>query len=216
MAESSEKANPTPPPPPTTEDLRWEREAEDARHGSLDDVRRSAEKWAAGIAGLLGVASTVAILASPDASKIHEDVAQLLVWLGAVTGVLSMTGLILAALASQGTPQWLDILDGTALRDHLESRTPIAIMQLKWSRWLIVASATLLVVIAVIATSSSLSKDETTQTFIVVFQDEPPRCGILSFDSEGRATLAGATLPPARQLLPVDSCPSISGPVSSN
>lgn len=193
---------------PTTEDHRWEREAQDARHSSLDHVRAGAEKWVGGIAGLLGVAASVSLFKVPDIKTISTGWSWVLLASMGVAALFALGGLVLANLASQGTPQWYDVLDGVALRRHIEERTPQAIRHLRTSRWLISASATILIASVFAATAQSLTASESPlQKYLVVFEGKPAVCGPLSVDKRGAVVVKGQALEGPAHLVALERCP---------
>jgi hypothetical protein len=91
----------------TRDDARWDKEADDIRHKRLDNIRSASGKWEGTVATLLGLFSTVAIVAGPASiDKVTSDAIR---WtalvLILVAGIAALTGVYFAARASQGLIQ---------------------------------------------------------------------------------------------------------------
>jgi hypothetical protein len=126
------------------DDARWEDEATEEHHKGLVTIRASATKWGESIGALLGVFALVAFVKGPesftDVSGTEAEAAALLV---VAAAALAAAAVLLAALAAQGIPENVRLLDGWALRTLTAARTRSAAKQLGWSRVLAVCAAML-------------------------------------------------------------------------
>jgi hypothetical protein len=194
--------------------MEWEERAKKAREDfGLEQIRSVSGKWAANVAGLLGVLSTVAFVAGPSALK--DDVgggeailAAALVLVAAGTAVVAT---LLGGLAEQGTPVWRESLDGSKYRTLIKTRARRAIRQLYWSRGLTVVALALVILATGVAWMTALTNGEKPSPINVIVTGTPAaHCGelvqvrgTLSVSSEATAF----PIPSNAQVVPVDSCP---------
>lgn len=205
--------------PPATwgqsaDDRRWDDEAEEAQHQQLALVRSAATSWGTAISSLLGVFALVAFVKGPttftDVKGSAASAAALLVLLAAVAAAVAV---LLAALAAQGVPRKVAILDGWELRHQTAVRARAATVQLAWSRILGVLAA--LIVLAAVGltwlTASEQSQAPNSQLLLLVTKDGVLHCGSLVKLPQGLGlkqadgTIVDATN--AREIETTEACP---------
>lgn len=196
------------------DDRRWDDEAAEAQHQQLALVRAAAAAWGTAISSLLGVFALVAFVKGPttftDVKGSAASAAALLVLLAAVAAAVAV---LLAALAAQGVPRDLAILDGWELRHQTAVRARTATVQLAWSRILGVLAA--LIVLAAVGltwlTALHQSQAEKSQQLLLVTKDGVVHCGTLVKLPQGLAlkqtdgTIIDATN--AREIETTQACP---------
>lgn len=164
----------------TEDDIRWEQEAIDAQHQSLSRVRATAAAWSSSIAALLGVFSIVAFIKGPSTvSSLSHTTATVVTILVLVAALLAAGATLTAAVAAQGTPRWLNRLDGQALRATNRDAAKKVVLQLWISRILALLAA--ICVLAGMSTAwlSISSQAQPSQRAIVVMRTGEVRCGTL-------------------------------------
>jgi len=202
-----------PPPIPDEDDWRWEREATDLRHSSLTTVRSVAEKWAGSIAALLGVFSVAAVVKGPEKlADIENGPLQItLILLVGVAAASAFVAILLAALAAQGLPRVVDVLDGVILKAWSQQRARLAIRLLFWSRIVAATAALLIIASALIAWADVAvagGEQKAAQSVLVVDSSGKVFCGEIQ-GTDGALRFAGQTDPlkDVISLLLVDTCP---------
>lgn len=148
--------------PVTPDTRRWDREAVELRHTGLKAVRDTAAAWEKAIAAVLGAFGVAAIIKGPEALKDipgYQKTAIDLPWLGLTdldaprtvallifAGAVTLgVAIVLAALAAQGVPTWIEGMDGPRLRRLSGLAARGAARKLFWSRVLTVIAALLVV-----------------------------------------------------------------------
>ncbi|MCK6210079.1 hypothetical protein KZX45_05930 [Georgenia sp. EYE_87] len=183
----------------TSEDLRWEREAEDLRHGAVLRVHSTASKWLAASASITGVASVTGLLSPGALAALEETTRDCVVALLGLGLLMAFAGLVLASLASQGTPRSMEILDGVALRNHVQRRSSVAAKQLRVSRFVVVASTVILAAAGLIVAITPPQPPK--QLYLLVTDSGRVACGELSdLGAAGKGTVN------VRSLAPVPAC----------
>jgi hypothetical protein len=126
------------PTPATPTDLLWEERAEKLRFDSLADIRKSAEKWAGSIGAVTGVFGIVSLIKGRDAVTDLTRSAEISVGiLVALALLFALRGILLAALAAQGTPRLIRF-SGERIRTAYRAEARLAMDLLKYSRVLTV------------------------------------------------------------------------------
>ena len=121
----------------TRDDARWDKEADDIRHKRLDNIRSASGKWEGTVATLLGLFSTVAIVAGP--ASIDKVTSGVIRWIALVliliAGIAALAGVYFAARASQGPdPKLLENLDGDTVHADSFQQVESAVHDLHISR----------------------------------------------------------------------------------
>ena len=198
----------------TEDDLRWEKEAADAQHESLVKVRATAAAWSSSVAALLGIFTVVAFIKGPDAvSSLGEGASVAVTALVLTAALLAAAATITAAFAAQGTPRWLNRLDGPALRQTNRDAAKQVIDLLWISRILALLAA--ICVLAGMSTAwlSTLGPTPSPVHVVVVTQGGGVSCGVLSTTATHQIGLSPADGTPAvalghvREVVGVEKCP---------
>ncbi len=198
----------------STEAAFWDEQAQAARQDfGLAATRAAAGKWAATAASILGILSTVAIVAGPSAlvDDVGGDAALVAAILVLVAGGLAAVATLLAGTAEQGSPV-PDKVTGGKLRKLTRTRAQRAATQIRWSRILTVLSLVCIFTAAGVAWLKPLTaEDKPAGQSAVVVDSTGARCGSLTVASDGTATLKVGTVSQAiaagSQVTLVDSCP---------
>lgn len=210
----------------TLDDERWEEEAADARHKSLDNVRATAKAWMESIGLILGAFTTAAFLKGPEALTdipangltlsafgwIYEP-ARTVVNVVLLGALLLAVALGLAALAAQGTPGWATQLTGRVYARRSESATLWSIRWLKLSRFATVMAAALILIGMAMAWTAQIEKPAGADTTsAIVTSGGRSVCGTLSTAADGSVSVAPkggtATIVDAGSTVNVvESCP---------
>lgn len=199
------------------DDRRWDKEAEDAVHQSLANVRAVAKSWGETVAAVLGVFSIAAFIKGPEAFTDvkggEAETAALVVLLGAVVAAAAV---LFAALSAQGVPLKVADLDGWALRTLTMERTASAARQLAISRGLTLLAFVLVLgsigLVWLTALEERDTKKEDVQEAIVILEGgSPGMCGELQ-TSDGVLSVkpANGTAQVVRgdaSVILVDECP---------
>lgn len=181
----------------------------------LEATRAAAGKWAASATTILGILSTVAIVAGPG--NLVEDVggkeAKWAAALVLVAAGVAAVSTLLAGLAEQGTPVKARLTAG-GLRARTRTRAEKARRQVFWSRLLTVVALLCIVTATGVAWLTALTKPASaTPQHAVVVSNSGAVCGALSTNVNGEValTIAGATaatpIPEYARIKLVDSCP---------
>lgn len=203
-----------PPPMPDgwgnhPDDQRWNTEAVEASHTALKDVRSAAQSWSGSIAGFLGAFGLVAFVKGPEAlSDVEDATAAIIIGAVVVAALATSAAVLLAALASQGSPRRVSRLDGWTLKTWHRRRAKTAAGQLRASRLLAVGAALVVLVATALTWISELGEDETADEHVIaVLTDGTITCGKLG-DSAAGITVDGRRLAGVTHVQPVDTCPS--------
>ena len=198
-------------------ELRWAKRLDDLELGALEKVRGTAEKWAASLVAILGLASTVLVV------KGRDDITKLATgWQIAVAVLLGLTFLLgaiaiyLAALAAQGTPKKLDWPTPNKLRKWERDEALKAQTNLRRSRGLTIAVAACSV-LAIGCTwfgESAPTDPPSPASVLVVPAAGAPVCGQLAAGPAGVSIRTSRDAPVTAieagqiaQVVPVSACP---------
>ena len=219
---------------PQDDAARWNKEADDLRHTSLDRVRKTAEAWGASITTALGVFALVAFVKGPDAIKDVPTGAGKGVTLSiagwaigpfdaaetaAVTifaaAVLVIVAVILAALAAQGSPSWNPKFVGTTLQNAVATQSKRAVRELLWSRILTIVALTLVLFglwVVWWATIDAKQKAPAPTTDAIVGSGTAMVCGVLDTGGDGSLTVtpdggSAVAVSSGTAVTIVDDCP---------
>jgi hypothetical protein len=208
----------TPAPPNSwgldPDDSRWETEATELLHQSLPKLQDAAAKWGQSVTAVLGAFSLAAFLKGPESfTDLPAPWRLVVIGLVLVGALAAAAAVYTAALAAQGSPRWVQQLDGWQLKALHKQLGRYAGRLLNLSRAL-TAGAALLVLVAM-ATSwlaDSLQPEKpASQSAIVVWRSGQVRCGQLAGGSSPTLQLAdgqmAAGLQDVAQVVIVDRCP---------
>ena len=135
-------------------------------------------------------------------------------WLAVAAGLLLGVAIVLATLAAHGTPQRVEDLDGSTLKQISRERANDAYRKLLWSRGLTIVAAICVFVGSAFVWKEGIASDDpsTEITAIATTEDGVTRCGSLSRSSDGALSMtaggASLALQEASEVEPVDDCPS--------
>ena len=210
----------------TADDLKWEEEAIEARHKSLDNARATAKSWAESIGLILGAFTTAAFIKGPEALTDIPSSGFTLKALGweyepattvpnvVLGGALVLAiALALAALAAQGTPEWTAQLTGRDYARRSKDSTKDSITFLNLSRFATVIAAALILLAMGMAWTAQVQKPaEEETTSAIVTAGNRPVCGTLSTAADGSVTVtpkggAASAVDPASAVTIVEGCP---------
>jgi hypothetical protein len=210
----------------TPDDERWEEEAADARHKSLDNVRATGKAWSESIGLILGAFTTAAFLKGPEAlSDVPAGGFTLRAgpWTyepaPTVVNVVLSGALVLAiafafaALAAQGTPGWAKQLTGRTYAARTESAAKWSIRWLVTSRFLTAIAAALILVGMAMAWTAQVEKPAGPDTTsAIVSAGGRSVCGTLSTAADGSVSVtpkggSAAAVDPGSPVSVVESCP---------
>jgi hypothetical protein len=183
--------------------------AREYRLTMLDRSRESAEKWQGTVASLLGLFSTVAIVAGPNA--IADVPTPELRWgvLGSVlvAGLLSLASIVSAYLASSvAKGEWSDDFDAATLRERSFSASLRAHNLLRTARQTGVAAAVLLFASGItVAGAAIIESSKGSAVHLLIVHESGARCGQLEV-ADGAATVGGDPILPMTSITPVDAC----------
>jgi hypothetical protein len=201
--------------PITPDDMKWEQEAADLRHKSLETVRDVAGRWMGSIATVLGIVSTVLFVEGPDKLKdLTHTNPRIVVALSLGAAVAAIAGLVAAIYAAQGMPRWVHHMNGLRLKKLTQDKTQKAVVALKASRIAIALALALLLAgtFYILFAETSASTPATTQVKAIVVTSAGAFCGRLVEGASGRVTLVAGTaqvsLDSASSVTIVTACPS--------
>jgi hypothetical protein len=214
------------PGPVLPDDERWEEEAADARHKSLDNVRATAKSWTESIGLILGAFTAVAFLKGPEALKdiprggftlsfagLTYEPAWAVIYCVLLAAVALLVALTLGALAAQGSPEWAAQLDGRRFAVASMNATKTSITLLLISRISTGVAAALILLGMGVAWSAEIQKPAAASaTNAIVNAGGRPVCGALSTAGDGSlsVTLEGAVaaaVDAGSAVTIVDDCP---------
>jgi hypothetical protein len=200
-----------------TELARWKEAVDSADLDfGLATTRAAAGKWAASAAAILGILSTVAIVAGPNdlATDVGGDAAVVAAACVLAAGGVAAIATLLAGLAEQGSPV-TGVLTPGKLRALTRTRAKRAAQQIRLSRILTVAALLLIFTAAGVAWLSVLTGGEPTKPQLaIVSTNSASFCGVLSVSSDAakslQITVAGGqpiTIPGGSRIKLIDACP---------
>jgi hypothetical protein len=194
--------------------LRWEKKAAELEFNALANVRGTAEKWAATLTAILGLAGTVLIARGaaeidklPDGTKIG-----IAILLAAALGAAAYAT-YRAALAAQGTPEVLKWPNGFKLRKWELDRAKKAKEHLHQSRQFTFVALTAIVLAVGLSWFGPKAESSSEGSKVVLTPATgQPLCGALVNSSTGlelEVDKARVALPPGPydNVVPVDDCP---------
>ena len=196
----------------TRDDARWDKEADDIRHKRLDNIRSASGKWEGTVATLLGLFSTVAIVAGP--ASIDKVTSGVIRWIALVliliAGIAALAGVYFAARASQGPdPKLLENLDGDTVHADSFQQVESAIHDLHISR-----RATFIAVGSLFAAGILVAGDAayqagqtpTSSSVVVVDNNGTITCGKLGTNNNNQTTVGRKLVIGVRQVIVVSKC----------
>ena len=201
--------------------MRWAQRADELEFDALTRVRATAEKWAASLAAILGVAGTVLLVKGRgDISTLTTGYQVLVAVVIFAALVVAVVATFYAALAAQGTPQDVKWPSGAKLRDWERQQSLSAVRRLKTSRLLAIVAIGL-VVLAVGLTwfGEANPPSATPATVLVLREAAEPLCGELAAgDTAGEVRLSSQSTPAVTlaaddiaSVIPVSGCPAPKG-----
>jgi hypothetical protein len=216
----------------TPDDEQWEKEAVDAQHKSLATVQATAASWEKSIAAVLGAFALVAFVKGPAAltdipTGPKSGMAIEALGLGTVidpgrtvgllifvSAALVMFAVVSAAIAAQGVPVWVSVLDGFALATRTRDASISSIKWLRASRAATVLGAAVLFGAMAIAWLAVLDKPAELKTqSAIVSNASATVCGELRAKSGGALEVAPkdgtpVAVGPTSQIVLVEKCPA--------
>lgn len=151
--------------PWTSQDDVWAEAAQDWEVQALPTLRAAAERWAAGLAVLLGGSGIGVLLAGPDELAVlshpYEGWAKALLFAAGVTGTVA---LMLALLAAGVTTKTLFLISGPSLRQSNREAVRAASSRQVKSRWATFAALILLLGCAALLFFAPQDRAETVST----------------------------------------------------
>jgi hypothetical protein len=201
----------------SVDDRRWDQEAEDLRHTSLEKLKASAEAWEKSVSALLGIFSVVAFIKGPatfeDLGTASGIAVATLVLLGAACAVAAIA---CAAVAAQGIPTWQERLDGAVLRRRVEQSARRGATLLWASRITAIVAALLVLAATSVAWLSQVGGGDRSPPSLLVLQGSGALlCGDMIVGQDARLSISATGKPPgvlvedAKSVTPVDACPSL-------
>lgn len=196
--------------PPTPEELEWGKRAAALHLDALKEIRGGAEKWAASIAAVTGAIGVVTLIKGRESlEELDRDYEVAVGVLVAVAVLLALRGIVLAALAAQGTPGRIEYT-GSALREFTVNEAEEAGDLLRFSRVLVVV-ATLVAGVAVALVWFGAEATKPPSLRLVITDTGPPACGELKTGA-GDAVTVGGTVISAREIRSITTVPKCPEP----
>jgi hypothetical protein len=194
--------------PPTPDAIDWGKRAATLQLDSLKEIRGGAEKWAGSLTAVTGALGIVALIKGPEKIEDLTSAYQIAVGVLAATGTLLMLrGIVLAALAAQGTPGRIEFT-GPALRAFTVSEAEEAADLLRFSR--VVAVVGVLVAGLAVALVWFGPEAEKSPTVRIVIRDDGTfACGELTTGSDDDVLVAGQPVRIAEisSIVAIKECP---------
>jgi hypothetical protein len=194
--------------PPTPDALDWSKRASTLQLDSLKEIRGGAEKWAGSLTAVTGALGIVAIIKGPEkiedlTSRYQIIVAVLL----AIGTLLMLRGIVLAALAAQGTPGRIEFT-GPTLRDFTAREAEEAADLLRFSR-VVTVIGVLVAGIAVALVWFGPEAKKPPSMRMVIRDNGTMVCGELTTGSDDNVLVAGQPIRIAeiRSIIAVQECP---------
>ena len=133
----------------TVQDDLWQEQARRWETEALPTLRQAADRWAAGLAVLLGGSGIGVLLGGPGElttlTHRYESWGKALLF---AAGCSATFALLMALLAAGTTTKTLFLLSGTSLRQANRAAVKTAARQLRISRWATLAALVLLLAVA--------------------------------------------------------------------
>lgn len=191
----------------TEDEWRWEAEATQLRHEALTNIRKSAEHWSVTVTALVGIFGATSFIVGPQqladvGDPVWRTVALVAVLLAIVATACAA---VLAALAAQGVPRSIDILDGAALREQTRLGVMRASERLTRSRLTAVVGLMSILVATGVVVFAGAGGGKA--QMIVRFQDGGVSCGVATKADDGALLLNGRRLVRVEQFAVVENCP---------
>jgi len=214
LIEPAEARITVPEGPLTAEQLLWLGKAEDARFSELETIRSAAKDWASTITAVLGAVGVVSLVKGPDQlDKLTNGWKQTVAIVAAVAILAALRGIVLAALAAQGSPSSFGY-EPSEYRAGYRKETILAARSLQLSRTLVVIAA-LAVTVAVGMMWFGTEKPQAGSRVVAVTTDGTTVCGVMAIGKGGNIAITpdaggvGTTINPesVRALIPTGSCP---------
>ncbi|MFI1174432.1 hypothetical protein [Streptomyces melanogenes] len=115
-------------------DRRWAELAREAEFAQLPEVRRQAEGWRTGLAGLTALLAVLTVVKGPDSlANVPRTAAHVSVVLAAAGFTVLLAGTLLAVRAAHGRPEREIVLGGQALRRWTRGEVARAGRRLRWA-----------------------------------------------------------------------------------
>jgi hypothetical protein len=208
----------TPAPPSSwgldPDDSRWEAEATEQLHQSLPRLQEAAAKWSQSVTAVLGAFSLAAFLKGPESfAEVPAPWRLVVIGLVLLGALAAAAAVYTAALAAQGSPRWVQQLDGWQLKALHKQLGRHAGRLLNLSRALTAGAALLVLAAMAIAWLADALQPQTParQSAVVVWRSGQVGCGQLTGGTTPMLKLAdgqpAAELHDVGQLLMVDRCP---------
>jgi len=187
-----------------------ERAAQTRADYGLDSVRTGASKWAASIAALLGILSTVAFVTGPTdlVKEVGGWPAKLAGALVLVAAGCALVGLFYATIAEQGAPQWSDNLTGWELKRRTRHYADESAKKFLRSRQLVLFALLFVVVATGVAWGAALTRDKSQSA--IVLKSGGAVCGTLHTQDGNLNVKAGkktTRVPKGATVTLIGSCP---------
>ncbi|MGO4299346.1 hypothetical protein [Leifsonia sp. RAF41] len=191
------------------DDLDWQDEFNKAQHSQLTAVRASAEKWAGGIAAVVGAFATFSVILAPQKlADMSDDGLKIVVLVfAAAAGALGTVALIQATLAASGSPSLDYAATWEIYRDDVKREAAAAARKLRASRHLTWGAIIAIVAAALTSQVSTLVPHSADSNFIIVSKNGEVMCGALT-TRDGVVLVAGKPVRDAASISAVDGCGS--------
>jgi hypothetical protein len=198
----------------TDEDRAWIKKAQEARMSQLESVRTAAKDWGTTITAVTGALGIVALIKGPEEVGRLTHGWQVAVGIALLVAILLVIrGIVLAALAAQGTPGSFTY-SPVRYHDYYRREIARASIELQGSRLLVVAGM-LALIAGVGMTWYGDEKEKKTTLVYAVSRDGVTACGEVSRGKQGVLQIkkAGQTTPTTLEpknvlaLVPVGECP---------
>lgn len=192
---------------------RWEKRLADLETEELSKVRAAAEKWAATLGTLLGLAGTVLIVrGAEEISGLSDGTKTAIGLLLALAFLLAVTATVLTAYAAQGTPKKLEWPTAASLRDWEHNQAKTAKRLLFHSRWITLVAVLAIAVAVAVAWLGEAAESSGSKVLFTPATGQP-LCGSLVNTDGGLKLEIGdeqVALPsgPYDNTISVDSCPA--------
>jgi hypothetical protein len=193
---------------PSPQEHEWAKRAADLRFNALDRLRGRAEKWAGSITAITGAVGAVSLIKGResivDLTRPYEIGVTVLL---AIAFLLSLRAILLAALAAQGSPAWIDE-SAAAVLAFFEQETVEAAEMISYSRVLATLAA-LVAAAAVGLTWLAPTADAPPPNRLVVTSRGTVLCGVLTL-GDGRSATVGSNSTPVNEIVSVTNvaeCP---------
>ncbi|MFI5841284.1 hypothetical protein ACIA8K_16440 [Catenuloplanes sp. NPDC051500] len=191
--------------------LRWDALADDLAFHQLPTVRKQAEAWRTGLAGLTGLLGAVLIVKGRDTVAELSEAYRVLILIGLGLGlVLLVSATLIAIRAASGSPDDHTLLTAEDLRRWTGDAVKGSLRDIRWARALTLAG---IAVVAVAIGVSWLAPSPPKDGLVLVEAAGSSLCGTLSASPSGMLTVARGrevtvvALPTVTRMTPVTRCP---------